>query len=92
MARLRAAHSANVLAFCLFTAIEAFAGAAPTSIPQLALYQGADREKISIEGAKREGPVTFYKSFPVGGFNAPAFREKKIIAFAANNSKEQHIS
>jgi len=29
---------------------------------QLALYQGADREKILIEGAKREGQFTLYTS------------------------------
>jgi iron(III) transport system substrate-binding protein len=29
---------------------------------ELALYKGADREKILLEGAKREGQVTFYTS------------------------------
>jgi hypothetical protein len=29
---------------------------------QLALYQGADREKVLIEGAKREGQFTLYTS------------------------------
>jgi len=29
---------------------------------ELALYQGADREKILIEGAKKEGQLTFYTS------------------------------
>ncbi len=37
-------------------------GASPMSIPQLALYQGADREQILIEGAKREGQLTLYTS------------------------------
>lgn len=32
------------------------------SVAQLALYQGADRERILIEGAKKEGQVTFYNS------------------------------
>ena len=32
------------------------------TIAQLALYQGADREKILIEGAKREGQLTLYDS------------------------------
>jgi iron(III) transport system substrate-binding protein len=32
------------------------------TIAQLALYQGADREKILIEGAKREGQFTLYDS------------------------------
>ncbi|HUK42058.1 MAG TPA: hypothetical protein VLX11_13465, partial [Candidatus Acidoferrales bacterium] len=34
----------------------------PMSAAQLAFYQGADREKIILEGAKREGQVTFYTS------------------------------
>lgn len=36
--------------------------AAPLAAPQLALYQGADREKILVEGAKREGQFTLYTS------------------------------
>ena len=32
------------------------------SATELALYQGADREKILLEGAKKEGQVTFYTS------------------------------
>ena len=36
--------------------------ATPVSITQLALYQGADRERILIEGAKREGQFTLYDS------------------------------
>src|SRR6266498_5624800 len=32
------------------------------SLAELALYQGADREKILLEGAKKEGQVTFYTS------------------------------
>jgi iron(III) transport system substrate-binding protein len=38
------------------------AAAAPTSIAQLALYQGADREKILIESARKEGQLTLYDS------------------------------
>jgi iron(III) transport system substrate-binding protein len=39
-----------------------FAAAAPTTLPQIALYQGADRDKILIEGAKKEGQLTLYDS------------------------------
>jgi iron(III) transport system substrate-binding protein len=39
-----------------------FAASAAMSISQLALYQGADREKILIEGAKKEGQFTLYDS------------------------------
>ena len=34
----------------------------PMSVAELAFYQGADREKILLEGAKKEGQVTFYTS------------------------------
>ena len=40
----------------------ALGASAPMSISQVALYQGADREKILLEGAKREGQLTFYDS------------------------------
>jgi iron(III) transport system substrate-binding protein len=38
------------------------AQAKPMTAAELALYRGADREKILIEGAKREGQVVFYTS------------------------------
>ena len=34
----------------------------PASPAELALYQGKDREQILIDGAKKEGQVTFYTS------------------------------
>jgi iron(III) transport system substrate-binding protein len=34
----------------------------PVALAELALYQGADREKILLDGAKKEGQVTFYTS------------------------------
>lgn len=34
----------------------------PMTAAELALYQGADREKILLEGAKKEGQVSFYTS------------------------------
>jgi iron(III) transport system substrate-binding protein len=46
----------------LVPGIEARAGTAPTSIAQVALYQGSDREKVLSEGAKREGQFTLYTS------------------------------
>lgn len=49
------------------------AASAPMTPAQLALYQAADREKILVEGAKREGQFTLYTSHTwfktfVGGF------------------------
>ena len=51
-----------VLAVCLLVAAEIFAAGAPMTVSQLALYQGADREKILIEGAKKEGAFMLYGS------------------------------
>jgi hypothetical protein len=55
-------------AFYLLTACEVFAASASMTVPQMALYQGADREKILIEGAKREGQLTLYDSYLRQGF------------------------
>jgi len=38
------------------------AATAPVPLPQLALYQGADRDKVILEGAKKEGQVVLYNS------------------------------
>lgn len=34
----------------------------PTTLAELALYQGADREKLLLEGARKEGQLIFYTS------------------------------
>jgi iron(III) transport system substrate-binding protein len=47
----------------LFIGVASYAAQSkPLSLAELALYQGADREKILLEGAKKEGQVTFYTS------------------------------
>jgi iron(III) transport system substrate-binding protein len=51
----------GIVCILLYAAM-AFAATAPMSPAQLAVYQGADREKILIEGAKREGQFTLYTS------------------------------
>jgi len=48
-------------AWCWLCSAPGFA-AVPLPASQLALYQGADREKILVEGAKREGQFTLYTS------------------------------
>lgn len=65
MIRHRVAQSTQaglMSALLLLAAVECFAAAAQMSIQQLALYQGADREKILIEGAKKEGAFMLYGS------------------------------
>jgi hypothetical protein len=51
-----------VTAALLFAAVSYGAQSKPLSVAELALYQGADREKILLEGAKKEGQVVFYTS------------------------------
>jgi iron(III) transport system substrate-binding protein len=50
------------IAISMIAATHTLAASAPMSPAQLALYQGADRDKILIEGAKKEGQLTFYNS------------------------------
>jgi iron(III) transport system substrate-binding protein len=60
------------------------AQAKPMSAAELALYKGADREKILLEGAKKEGQVVFYTSNTwVAGPVAQEF-EKKYPFVKAN--------
>jgi iron(III) transport system substrate-binding protein len=55
--------SALVAAVLLSNAVASYgAQSKPVSAAELALYQGADREKILLEGAKKEGQVVFYTS------------------------------
>jgi len=54
---------ALIAATLLSTVVASYgAQSKPLSVAELALYQGADREKILLEGAKKEGQVTFYTS------------------------------
>ena len=47
---------------CLLPTAMGFSASAPMSIAQLAIYQGGDREKLLVDGAKREGQFTLYTS------------------------------
>src|SRR5215470_20099816 len=52
-----------IAAMVLSTVVASLAAQSkPMSASDLAFYQGADREKMLLEGAKREGQVTFYTS------------------------------
>ena len=52
----------SAVVILLLGATDCFAAAAPASVAQLALYQGADREKILVEGAKKEAAFMLYGS------------------------------
>ncbi len=47
---------------CLLPSAMGFPASALMSVAQLAIYQGGDREKLLVEGAKREGQFTLYTS------------------------------
>src|SRR5437879_4035580 len=59
--------SAQVLGALLLTASPAFTQALvqPNRLPDIATYEGPDREKRLVEGAKKEGELMFYSSIPV---------------------------
>src|SRR4029077_662909 len=59
---LRAGSILAVPVLYLLVTVNAFAAAVAISPSQLALYQGADRQKILIEGAKKEEAFTLYDS------------------------------
>ena len=59
--RVRLTLASSVCLFLGLYSIAAFA-AAPTAAVNVALYGGADREKILIDGAKRETQFTLYTS------------------------------
>ncbi len=51
-----------ISAAALLLAGTGWAASKPASLPQVALYQGADRQQMLIDGAKKEGQVMFYNS------------------------------
>ena len=51
-----------IIVILLLACTDATAASAPLSPAQAALYQGADREKILVDGAKREGQFALYTS------------------------------
>jgi len=59
---LRATFISVFVVLVVLLAAEGGTGAAakPTTVAEIALYQGADREQVLIEGAKKEGQVMFY--------------------------------
>ena len=59
---LRTVNNLLTVGILIFAATNALAASAPMPVSQLALYQGADRETILVQGAKKEGQVVFYNS------------------------------
>lgn len=81
------------IAMALGLALCATAGAqAPANLQELSVYQGADREQILLEGARKEGTLTFYTSFSQKDIPPiiSAFEEKygiKVSVWRAGSDK-----
>ena len=65
----------------------------PSTVAEIALYQGPDREQILLEGARKEGLVTFYTSNTwMAGPVAQGFQKKYPfikVAVWRSDSKDQ---
>lgn len=48
----------------------------PTTVAELALYKGADRQQILEEGAKKEGKLVFYTDWTMHRIISDAFQKK----------------
>ena len=59
---LRRVNNLLTVGILIFAATNTLAASAPMPVSQLALYQGADRETVLVQGAKKEGQVVFYNS------------------------------
>lgn len=52
------------------------AASRPTTVAEIALYQGGDRQQILVEGAKKEGELVFYNSYTWMATVAQMFEKK----------------
>src|SRR5262249_780100 len=75
----------EILAALALLALAPCALGQPSSVAELATYQGADREQRLIEGAKREKELTFYSSIPPDDIAAlvSAFDKKYAVKVKA---------
>ena len=65
-----------VIGLLLLSASVGWTAGKPTSVAEIALYRGPDREQILIEGAKKEGQVVFYNSLTTMDAVAQEFEKK----------------
>lgn len=81
-----------LLAVLIVGASKVTAASEPKTVAEIALYQGADREKILIEGAKKEGQLTFYTDHTWFPTVAKEFEKKyPFIKVSAWRSDEQTL-
>ncbi len=70
MRYLRHTLRASLTGIAVLLPFVACALAQPSGVAELASYQGADREQLLIDGAKREKELTFYASIPPDDISA----------------------
>ena len=76
---VKLAVTAAMVAAAAWAGLDGAIAAKPTTVAELATYQGTDRQKILEEGAKKEGTFTWYTSGTVPTLVTPtikAFNEK----------------
>src|SRR5438477_12891059 len=82
----------SVILTCL-VAMPAAAQQRPPTLAELAMYDGPDRTKRLVEGAKKEGAVTIYSSVTVDDMKvlASAFEKKYGVKLQAWRASSESI-
>jgi iron(III) transport system substrate-binding protein len=76
----------------LTTASISLSASAPKTVAEIALYQGPDRDKILLEGAKKEGQMTLYTSNSiVTNVLGPGFEKKFGIKVLIGRAESQEL-
>jgi iron(III) transport system substrate-binding protein len=80
-----------VLAVLLAVPSTGMAAGEPKTVAEIALYRGPDREKMLIEGAKKEGKLMFYNSNTWISWIAQQFEKKypfiKVLIWRSGSTK-----
>jgi len=89
----RRAFASVVAVAAIFLATPALAQQRPPTLPELAMYDGADRTKRLVDGAKKEGVVTIYSSVTVDDMKvlSAAFEKKYGVKLQAWRASSESI-
>jgi iron(III) transport system substrate-binding protein len=89
----RRAFASAVAVAAIFLATPALAQQRPPTLAELAIYDGADRTKRLVEGAKKEGTVTIYSSVTVDDMKvlSTAFEKKYGVKLQAWRASSESI-
>ena len=89
----RRAFASAIAVVAMFLATPAPAQQRPPTLAELAMYDGPDRTKRLVEGAKKEGAVTIYSSVTVDDMKvlASAFEKKYGVKLQAWRASSESI-